>query len=93
MMFFFLFLACLLGVCLTVGVIEAVLERRARRALHLKTLERDVRVKDRRIHELHLEIAMLRAAMHMQETVLATRLKRQKPYLVENVPALLRPQI
>jgi Flp pilus assembly CpaE family ATPase len=40
-----------------------------------------------------LELAMLRTAMNLQDTVHRLRAQRSRPYLVSNTPNLLRTQI
>jgi hypothetical protein len=72
----FLFLCCLLGVCLLVWPIRLAYDFiQGRRAL-FDLMRRDIRVKDELIRQLHLELAMLRVSMNMQALVAARKAKR-----------------
>lgn len=89
----FLFLCCLLGVCGLAWGIPTLIKAVQGRAERLELLRRDNQVKTQLIRELHLELAMLRTAMNLQDTVNRLHAQRSRPYLVSNTPNLLRPQI
>jgi hypothetical protein len=88
----FLFLCCLALVCSLAWAIPTVWLAIVRHRERLHLLRRDNAVKTDLIRQLHLEIAMLRTAMNLQDTVMRARAKRSRPYLVSNTPNLLRPQ-
>lgn len=90
---FFWFLLCLLAICILIGFGSSVWAALEKHRHYVNTLERDVKVKDRLIAELKMEITQRVVAQNLAETVAQAKARRHLRLIESDRPALLRPQI